>query len=313
MDLLLADLARFEERPPTPILSDIRACSLDVVRLGIESRITRDGRISVEAGHRVYEAARDMLLSAACSVREPRASFPRRKTAEAMDLIRRARFGQPEVGSFVLTIECEVPQRLLDDTTTEDIGHEPLERLACVRLAHALSGVGDASREAAAEATLEPFRRRIGQGVNANLCDAIAEVFDATEAETLRASFSFATQRPNLDPTPGSVVFSADVAGQLREAATGLREAATYVSFEVKGHVVRLDSTAAAVGGTAIVHTEVDTGWRHVAIALDGNDYQAAITAHRTGAVVRCMGTLHRAGRTWVVEDAREFGVIPER
>ena len=61
---LLDDLARVEARPASSILRDVKASSMDVVRLGIQGSSTRDGRIPVEAGMRAYEAARDLLLAA---------------------------------------------------------------------------------------------------------------------------------------------------------------------------------------------------------------------------------------------------------
>jgi hypothetical protein len=112
---LLDDLSRLERRPAAAILRDVKSVALDCVRIAVESDATRDGRIGVEAGRRVYAAARDMYLAAACAVDEPRPAFPRRKTSAVMDTLERARFGQTEVGSFVLTIESEIPQRLRGD------------------------------------------------------------------------------------------------------------------------------------------------------------------------------------------------------
>jgi hypothetical protein len=43
---------------------------------------------------------------------DPRPVFPKRKPEDAMDLLDRARFGQTEVGSFVLTLECTIAPRL---------------------------------------------------------------------------------------------------------------------------------------------------------------------------------------------------------
>ena len=65
---------------------------LDIVRIAFEGSATKDGRISVKAGQKVYAAARDLLLSAACSVLEPRAVFTKRKPDDAMNLLDRARF-----------------------------------------------------------------------------------------------------------------------------------------------------------------------------------------------------------------------------
>jgi hypothetical protein len=197
LGFLIEDIARLESRTPSAVLRDLKASSVDIVRLAIDSAMTRDGRIPVEAGHRVYEAARDLLLSAACSAIDPRPAFARRKPEEAMALLQRARCGQTELGSFVLTIERTIAPRLQQTLLTDDGDPDaPLERRAYIRLAHALEGAEAASRESAASGRIEPFRRRAPDGVSANLCDAMAEMLDATAADAVRASFSFASRRP---------------------------------------------------------------------------------------------------------------------
>jgi len=311
--ILIENLSRVEARPTTEILRDIKAVASDVVRIAIESHVTRDGRISVEAGHRVYEAARDMLLAAACSVGDPRPAFPRRKAAGAMDLIRRARFGQTEIGSFVLTIECDVPQRLRTDLIEDEDPEAPMERQTSVRLAEALAGVSAAAREAASSATVEPFERRIDEGVSANLCDAVAEILDATNAESVHASFSFASRRPVRSGVPREVYFSYDAMGQLREAANRLRDSATYPGLEIAGHIVKLHSADPAMGGTAVLHSEVDGRWRHVWVLLDPIDYQVAIAAHSDGSFVRCTGDVMKVGQSWNMLNPRGFKGVPER
>jgi len=195
--LLLEDIARLEKREVSNLLRDVRSSSVDVVRLAIEGSSTRDGRIPVEAGRRVYQAARDLMLAAACSVIDPRPVFAKRKPEEAMSFISRAKFGQTEIGSFVLTMECSIPPRLQQTLLGGDGDPDaPFDRKTCVRLAHALYAAEGATRESAASGKIEPFRQRAKDGVSANLCAAIAEVLDATSADTLRASFSFAPNRP---------------------------------------------------------------------------------------------------------------------
>jgi hypothetical protein len=313
LGLLIEDIARLESRTPSAVLRDLKASSVDIVRLTIDSAMTRDGRIPVEAGHRVYEAARDLLLSAACSVIDPRPAFARRKPEEAMGLLQRARFGQTELGSFVLTIECTIAPRLQQPLLTDDGDPDaPLERRTYVRLAHALEGAEAASRESAASGRIEPFRRRAQEGVSANLCEAMAEMLDATAAEAVRASFSFAVRRPLAGRVPRTVVFTSDTAVLLREAAARLREEATYPATEIAGPVVKLDSADPAHGGEAVVHAVVDGRRRHIRAVLGAGPYRTAISAHLTGATVRCVGDLVHQGRSWILRNPRDFAVVTD-
>jgi hypothetical protein len=313
VSVLLDDIARLERRSATNVLRDVKATSVDVVRIAIDGSSTRDGRIAVEAGRRVYEAARDLLLSAACSVIDPRPVFAKRKPEEAMKLLNTARFGQTEVGSFVLTIECSVAPRLqqplLDDGDDIDA---PFERKTCVRLAHATVAAEAATRESAATGSIEPFQRGDKHGVSANLCDAIAEMLDSTNAEALTLGFSFASRRPLVRPVPRLVAFSSDTSAVLREAAARLRDESSYPATEVVGTVVRLDSPNSAVGGDAILRAQWEGRMRPVKVTLDAEGYVRAIQAHGDRALVRVIGDLAREGRSWCLRNPRDFATVLE-
>jgi hypothetical protein len=311
LTFLIEDIARLESRTPAAVLRDLKTSSVDVVRLGIESAMTRDGRIPVEAGRRVYAAARDLVLSAACSVIEPRSAFATRKPEEAMTLLQRARFGQTELGSFVLTIECDIPPRLQSPLFADDGDPDaPLERRTCIQLAHALEGAEAASRESAASGQIEPFRRQTQNGVSANLCDAVAEMLEATAAEAIRASFSFASRRPLATRVARNVVFTPDLSALLREAAARLREEVTYPATEIVGPVVKLDSAEPARGGEVIVLAAVNGKRRHVHLALDADAYRKVVMAHLASEQVRFAGELVREGRSWVLRNPRDFAAV---
>lgn len=313
--LLIEDLSRLEARSSAAVLREIRASSSDVIKLNIQGGSTQNGSIPVDAGRRVYSAARDLLLSAACSVVEPRAVFAKRKPDEAMGFLNKARFGQTEVGSFVLTMECSVPPRLgqgglFDGSESDDDADSPFERKASLRLAKALRSTELAVRRSANMASLEPFQEAIGEGVSANLCDALAEILDATSADVLRADFSFASRRPVSASVPRAISFGADTTEILHEASRQLRNEADYPNTELVGTVVKLNSADATNGGQIVLRADVDGKLRNVSMALDGGTYERAIKAHKQGELVGCSGDLKRSGRSWVLNSTRDFRVI---
>jgi hypothetical protein len=312
---LLGDLARVEERTEASILRDIHGASLDILRLAIEGGETRDGRISVEAGRRVFDAVRDLVLAAACSVIEPRPVYTKRKPDKAMQLLNRARFGQTEFGSFVVTVESTVPPRLgqnefCDVSATDP--DAPLERKTSLRLVEALDATVGACQEAGSTNELEPFRRFAHRGVSANLCESIAEIIDASSAETIRTSMSFAARRPVLSNVPRHAAFSSDVSPLLKEAARRLREDATYPAIDLTGTVVKLESPDALSGGEVVLRTSFDRRLRLVRFRLETDDYRKAVKAHGERSFITCRGDLMKDGRDWVLQSPREFSLIDE-
>lgn len=307
---LLENLARLEQREAAQILRDVKAVALDIVRIGIVSAATRDGRIPVEAGHRVFEASRDLLLAAACAVDQPRAAFPNSKTNEAKELVRNARFGRSEIGSYVVTIECEVPPSLGDAALDET--DQPIERRTSERLATAVAALGDAARESASSGSFAPFEAGVRFGVSANLCEAIATILQATEAESIWTSLSFASSRPRRGPPPARVEFGQASLGVLREAARRLRASATYAAFEITGIIKTLTSLDPTAGGEVVLSSEIEGGWRRVAMHVGAETYAKAIRAHEQRETVRCVGDLVRVGRVWTLQNPREFESLPD-
>jgi hypothetical protein len=312
VELLLVDLARLESRSAEAILRDVLAASLDVIRIAIQSLATVDGKIPIEAGRRVFDATRDLLLAAACSVLDPRPVFTSRKPDEAMRLLDRAKFGQTEVGSFVVTVECSVPPRLGQGTLwAEDEDYDAsLERLTTLQLAHALSAAKTACQEAAASSKVDPFFEHLEQGVSANLCESIAELIDAASAQSVTMSVTFAARRPVSQAVPIVTAFAADNAAVLREAARRLRQDATYESIELIGTLIKLARTSPTVIGDVVLRTDVDGKRRDVHIRLEADSYQKAIEAHREGALVRVVGDLQRDGRTWFLNSPRHLTIL---
>lgn len=311
--MLLEDLAHLEKRTPAAVLRDMKAEAVDIVRLSIDSALTKDGRIPVEAGRRGYEASRNLLLAAACSAIDPRPVFAKRKPDAAMKLLEQARFGHAELGSFVLTMEFNIPPRLQrsllpDETDAEAV----LERMTSTLLALALREVSTASREASASGTLSPFTERTQLGVSSNLCDAVAEVIEATSAETLTASFSFAARRPLVTEVPRRTVFSSDTAPILREAAFRMRDEATLADTDIMGPVVKLDSSNPTDGGVAVIKSAVDGRFRSIKVFLGAEMYGAAIEAHRERQLIKCVGELKREGGSLMLRNPRDFSVEPD-
>ncbi|MGB0678876.1 MAG: hypothetical protein ACPGUV_04370 [Polyangiales bacterium] len=179
-----------------------------------------------------------------------------------------------------------------------------------MKLAQALDAAQLATRESAAIQTLDPFANRVAVGVSANLCDAMADVLEATRAEVVDASFSYASSRPLLTAVPRLVTFSADTAPILREAAHSLRAEATYPETEVSGPVVKLDSEDPSQGGHVVLRALVEEHYRNVHLHLDADFYATAIQAHREHSIVQCIGERLRDGRRQVLRHVRAFAVL---
>ena len=78
------------------------------------------------------------------------------------------------------------------------------------------------------------------------------------------------------------------------------------------GPVVKLSSQESSQGGEAVIHGFVEGKPIAIRVVLAPESYQTAINAHRDGLLVRCLGDLGREGRSWVLQNPRDFIILTE-
>lgn len=74
----------------------------DIVR--VRATESDDGSVMLNDGLDLISGTHDLLLSAACSLHDPRPVYRAGANREAADLLRKVRLGQTEQGSFVVTL-----------------------------------------------------------------------------------------------------------------------------------------------------------------------------------------------------------------
>lgn len=307
--LLIDDLSQVLEVDQASLLRDILLQDKDLLRLRIESSGTASGKLNLEAGRGVYQGVRDAVLAIVSSVLEPKPIFPPRKPDEAMNLLRRTRLGNTEHGSLVLVIENPLPPRLgqqpLDGITFDDL---PIERKVSLRYAEATSALRYAVERSQLDDDISPFTDAVPKGVSANLCEAVAQIMEATEAERLTFSASCGANWPLIRP-PRSGVLAHSSLPFLQAAAKGMREAALYAETTVEGPIVKLHSDDVAGGGKIGVRADALGGVKTIWVTLDALSYSRVTTAHRDMKLVRLTGELKRQGR-WRLLNPRDIQVV---
>lgn len=318
---LLKDLEILEQRPTDVIERDVRSSAFDVVRLRLIGAL-HNGRIPVESGARVFHAARDLMLAAACSAIYPqRPMFTRRKPQQAMEYLRAAKFAPTEAGSFILSIESAVRPKLrplqteLFRTPQEkpvDDEPEPFERGVGLKLA---SGVTTSRRlvdEIAADESSDSVVAAIEHGVNSNLCDAIASLVAPDVAETLEVSVRWSGLWPSPLP-PSTTTFSGAHQNALVSIANTLRDAGVYEDCDVVGPVLRLISSDLDIGGTVQIRMmDEPARLRKVSATLDSSSYKLAVAAHAAKRWFSCTGELTHSKGAYYLVNARNPGMLAE-
>jgi hypothetical protein len=103
---VVASLAEHQKRTAPEVLNDLLLPASDVLRFRLDEPEAQSGALSLEQGIELLQGARKAVLSAACSVVQPRTFHPRLSRTEAEQLLQACRLGQTERGSFTVVIAC---------------------------------------------------------------------------------------------------------------------------------------------------------------------------------------------------------------
>ena len=301
-------LGEAEQLSRAGLLLEIQSTHLDLVRFRIEGESTRRGRVPIEDAPMLHQQVRDLILAAASAAVEPRAAFPGRKPAKAVDFLRSLRVAPSEVGSYVLTIESPVSPALQTGVFDGE-ADPPFERKAIQTLARALSATEEAVRKGGAALDLDPFVEAVEAGSSANLYEALANMLHPFEGALLETSVSFGVVRPAPAPVM-SARFEAESVPVLREAARVLKDREPIPDFELEGLVVSLTSEDSTRGGTMVVLGPVDGRLRRVRVEVGPVDYEQAMKAHSERRVVSVEGDL-QPGRGLELKSSRRLRVGP--
>ena len=302
---LIGTFAQVSGQDELTVYRSLVVADRDVVR--VRAATSDDGSVTLNDGADLVGGARDLLLSAACSLRDPRPAYRAGANREAADLLKRVRLGQTDQGSFVVTLLTPVvPPAMPALFPDPDDLNAPIERRMTRRLVETLTAARRAlERTAAGEE--DAFGETVVSGVSANLCEALVRIIEPFP--TLEVGVSWARTRSAT--VSGTVVrFGRSDAAILQEAARSFRDRAPRPDVRLYGFVRRLKRGESEDDGTIGLVTDVDGQRQSVEAVLDGRDYERAVQGHRDRALVILEGDLERRGQRWRLLNPRLENVI---
>ena len=288
--------AKAAEVDELSLYRDLVTADRDVIRVRAAPG-DDDGSMAVNNGVNLVRGAYDLLLAAACSLREPRPLYRAGANREANNYLNQVRLGQTEQGSYVVTLLTPVVpppmQQMVDPNWASD--DDPIERQMTRRLTQALTATRDAT-ERTIGGESDAFSDAVRQGTSANLCEALVTLIEPFP--TLDISLTWARTRPMNTARSVGRFANAD-APILREAARLFREREPQPDVCLVGLVQRLKRDEWETDGAITLRAYVDGRIQSVTTVLKQSDYEQAIYAHTIKAPVVLKGELERFGQRW--------------
>ena len=292
---LIEVFAEVAETDELALYRDLVTADRDVVR--VRAPEGQGGSVNVSDGVTLMHAARDMLLAAACSLKNPQPLYRAGANREATEYLKRVRLGQTEQGSFVITLLSPVVPppiqlRLRSGWPQEE---DPIERQVTRRLFDALAAAREAT-EMTIRGDADAFWQAVSRGVSANLCQALADVM--RPFRMIDVALTWARTRP-ASRVRDVVRFADSDAPILREAARSFRSREPQPNVTLVGFVRMLKRDEAERDGTVTLWTSIDGKNQSVGTVLRQSDYERAVQAHKERAPVVVKGDLDRVRQRW--------------
>lgn len=292
----------FAEAAETDALSLYRnlvTADRDVVRVKAAPE-GANGPVTLDDGVSLITGARDMVLAAACSVRESRPFYRARTNREAVDYMRRVRLGHTERGSCVVTLITPVvplPMRQASPFGSEP-DDSPVDRRVTRRLIEAVTAAQEAT-ERTSGSDAGAFSEAVERGVSANLCDAVATLIKPFGGIDVSLTWTLTCPMPVPRET---IRFGAANAPILHEAARSLRklkptrlqDRKPKADVRLKGRIQRLTRDNLESDGMVTLRTRFEGSAVLIEAELNRPDYDRAIQAHKSNAVVVMTGSLEQ-------------------
>ena len=274
---LIEIFAKAAETDELSLYRDLVTADRDVIR--VRAAGVDDGAMALHDGLALLRGAHDMMLAAACSLRNRRPAHRAGSTREAGNYVRRIRVGQTEQGSFAVTLLPPVvpPPIRAGRAGVGESAADPLERAMTLRMVGALTAARVATERTSAGVG-NAFVEAVEEGVNADLCDALVTLIEPFPRLDVSVTWTRTLPRPVARDV---VRFGKADAPILREAARVFRDLEPRPAQRFVGVVQRLKRGGAETAGMIGLRTSIDGRNQSVRADLPQSDYEQAIRAHR--------------------------------
>ncbi|WDR90338.1 hypothetical protein [Burkholderia ambifaria] len=316
VDLAITKLSTLTDQSTQAIATKIHSLKDDVLRL----RVFFDGNDNVlplSFAGALVNSTEKLLKSAACTALRPRTHHPRLTLNEASQFVDAARFGQTELGSFVLRVAC--PINSMEAQGSLDLGGEdaPFVRQVTLVLQRALSQLTTAIEADTLDILVEDLKGSSAPLISSNLCEAIAGMHDDQVNNSLDIGFDWSVMRRTPDGISDHPIrIQRDYFSRIEEVRRELRAQDLHEEDAFIGTVERLDgemSTDGRRSGQVVLSLLLPDEGETVRVrtVLSADDYAKADRAHMTnGAYVRVVGRLRPGRQPRQLTDMSSFELL---
>lgn len=308
---LVITLSQFEKREPLEVIKNILSPNVDEIKFRFFGGEADTGSLPLDYMLNAVESIRDSIIFSACSEINAQPSY-KKQTRDAVKLVERARFGQTDVGSFIVSVGMplgHVPIRQQKSLPLDQSEPTPIERRVISRILKS----AQKARNIALSGDKLDSENDYKDNLNANLAESLAGLKQS--GLDINVELSAAWNKTVLTPDlPSEAILIEDRTFEaLQNISNVLRGSIASRTVHVFGYIsslMRDDIDDDDGDNTITIRTNTDELPKNMKVALSTEDYQKACDWHRDKKKISIKGILEKSGKSWVLIKYSELSII---
>ena len=309
---VISTVSQVEERDINSVVKNIATPSVDTLKFRFIGAGADVGSLPLEYTLNAIESIRDTLVYSACSELSAKSMF-NRALKDAKKIIEKSRFGQTEVGSFIISVDMPLDLHpihifhgskisIKQEAEQETENVDPIQRRLITRIIRS----AQKARAIAINGDSLDLENDFKTNLNANLADALASLKQEGIDLSVEISAHWDKSLPSKDLPIKPVLIEERTFDTLRSIGNALRGSISSRKVSVIGNICSLsrDDTSdddEEIENTVVIKTNGDDLPKKISVTLNKPDYLKSCDWHRDKKQVKIKGTLEKSGRTWLL------------
>ncbi|MDI9319565.1 MAG: hypothetical protein QM530_03730 [Phycisphaerales bacterium] len=317
IELAISKVAELQGKTIANVIAEIQELKDDTLRFRVIDTRNEDSFIPLSYAVSAINGAKELFVSAACSVLKPQAHHPRMNRSEALELIEKSRFRHTEKGSFILKVSSplkavDIQANLFSDETM------PFVRQTTLTINTGLNQLVTAIQADTLIQLVDEIKDGSNHYISSNLCKAVTNFQEQHEDFDLWVDFNFAGSLalPSTVPVVKEVKIQKDYFSRIDDVRRELRNTEQQKKKE-DVFMATVEHLAGEIGddglrsGEVILNLYQEDEIIKAKTGLNSVQYIEADKAHMTsGAYIKIKGKLHPGNQPRSLTDVSLFELI---
>ena len=290
-------ISKTENKSVEQVILELLNPMSDILRVRQVSKNVENGSILVEDAINLFDNAKKMLLNATLDILNYKKVYKGRIPEEVSNFINNCRYGQTEIGSYVISLVCPFMDiigagkiKQLSLFSEEDTAAHSLTRRATKKVIDSINLIKDTLEQGE---DLTKLIENTENPISVSFMESLANLNLSQEDNSIEITAKWAPTVNVNRAKKDSAVISHDYYSPLKTIVEKYKTDDEKMNVTLEGKIYQLDAKPKVEnrkkGNARLIYIAGDSS-RKISVELKKPDYDEAIYAHANGRTVRISG-----------------------